>query len=168
MRRHNYESFVGDVPLPRATNAAIQEIVRLAESYRRIALTRAELVSQQETIKPSLFERSVEAPTGPTESEVREALLALDAAVLRLYSLPARLERQLLDYFDGTSAAASAVSSVITSPPTSNLSCHSTNMSRPGTGVPRSMPLPGGLNRARLRWELRLFAPLLGPLGGDE
>lgn len=101
MRRHNYESFVGDVPLPRATNAAIQEIVRLAESYRRIALARAELVGQQETIKPWLFDRTVEAPAGPTESDVREALLALDAAVLRLYGLPARLERQLLDYFRG-------------------------------------------------------------------
>lgn len=35
------------------------------------------------------------------ESAVRQALLAMDAEVLRLYDLPPRLERQLLDLFDG-------------------------------------------------------------------
>lgn len=37
----------------------------------------------------------------PNNAPIREALLALDAEVLRLYDLPSRLERQLLDLFQG-------------------------------------------------------------------
>ena len=37
----------------------------------------------------------------PNDAPIREALLALDAEVLRLYDLPSRLERQLLDLFQG-------------------------------------------------------------------
>ena len=36
-----------------------------------------------------------------SKDAVRQALLALDAEVLRLYDLPPRLERQLLDLFTG-------------------------------------------------------------------
>lgn len=51
--------------------------------------------------------RDVASSTGPlydseaTEEGVRQALLQMDAAVLRAYNLPPRLERQLLDYFTG-------------------------------------------------------------------
>ena len=102
MRRHNYESFLGEIPLPQGNDTAIQEITRLAEDYREIASARAELAIQLE-MKPHrpLFEQSVNDPTGPTDSEVCQALITLDAAVLRLYNLPAKLERQLLDYFRG-------------------------------------------------------------------
>jgi hypothetical protein len=37
----------------------------------------------------------------PSNSKIRAALLTLDAEVLKLYGLPVRLERQLLDYFRG-------------------------------------------------------------------
>ena len=36
----------------------------------------------------------------PTDSEVRAALVRMDAEVLKLYDLPPRLERQLLDLFE--------------------------------------------------------------------
>src|SRR5947208_2509303 len=36
-----------------------------------------------------------------SENNVKQALLALDAEVLKLYDLPPRLERQLLDLFTG-------------------------------------------------------------------
>ena len=38
---------------------------------------------------------------GPTKDNIKQALLRMDAEVLRLYDLPPRLERQLLDLFDG-------------------------------------------------------------------
>ena len=93
MRRDNYESYFGEVPLPLTTDAAVQEIVRAAEHYRRIASTRAAVVVQQKTISRSrapLFELPVEGTSGATESDVRKASLALDAAVLRM-SRSARL-----------------------------------------------------------------------------
>src|SRR5947208_13958387 len=36
-----------------------------------------------------------------SENNVKQALLALDAEVLKIYDLPPRLERQLLDLFTG-------------------------------------------------------------------
>ena len=38
---------------------------------------------------------------GPGEETIREALVRMDAAILKLYDLPPRLERQLLDLFEG-------------------------------------------------------------------
>jgi hypothetical protein len=53
--------------------------------------------------------RAIAARTGPgplyepeaTPEGIRQALLQMDAAVLQAYNLPPRLERQLLDFFEG-------------------------------------------------------------------
>ena len=105
MRRHNYERFISEIPIPQASGKDIREVVGLAERYREIALT---LVAENRrghehaATQQSLFDSPPQERTFTSgESEVREALLTLDAAVLRLYRLPMRLERELLDFFNG-------------------------------------------------------------------
>ena len=45
--------------------------------------------------------RRADTPFSANEEDIKKALLALDAAVLRFYDFPPKLERQLLDLFDG-------------------------------------------------------------------
>jgi len=72
------------MPLPQPTTAQRTEIEAAAAAYLRLA------------VPPRAF-----TLTPPDEPAIRRALLDLDAAVLRLYSLPIALERQLLAIFDG-------------------------------------------------------------------
>lgn len=108
MRKHNYEGILGDVPLPLVNQRVIDEVVAAARAYRVLATRRdAEVVADMKAsaTRSNLFATaSPEVPVSP-ESAVRDALLALDAAVLRAYSLPIKLERQLLDYFNGNTRA---------------------------------------------------------------
>lgn len=104
MRKHNYEGILGEVPMPRADASVIESIASMASHYRELALTRVQTVEKLEHAKRGrspLFEQPERIPSGATESEVQEALLALDAAVLRLYDLPPHLEHELLEYFTG-------------------------------------------------------------------
>lgn len=104
MKRDNSESSLGKVPIPRFDAGDIREVVRAAEAYRDLAskcLMPTAQKSKKASHEPSLFEAQSEVREGPTESQVCEALLAMDAAVLKLYGLPVRLERQLLDHFRG-------------------------------------------------------------------
>lgn len=75
-----------------------QQIQAAAARYRALAIAKA----KAKPAPADLFTPSA-APTGsvPTDADVRAALLAMDAAVLRAYDLPPRLERQLLDLFTG-------------------------------------------------------------------
>ena len=105
MRRHNYERFISDIPIPQASDKDVREVVRLATNYREIALN---LVAKNRrdpkhvAAQQPLFDSPPQERTFATsETAVREALLALDAAVLRLYRLPMRLERELLEFFSG-------------------------------------------------------------------
>jgi hypothetical protein len=103
-RRHNLEGILRGVPIPRAGEQDIDRVQRAAQYYRDLAVSRASLVRKEATSRrrhAPLFEGPVSSPGGPSEKEVRDALMAMDAAVLRLYALPARLERQLLDHFRG-------------------------------------------------------------------
>lgn len=84
MKRHVLTRLLRRVPLPRATRSQIEHVEDAARGYLR------ELVAHDE-ILTSL----------PDEDESRRLLLQVDAQVLRLYELPARLERQLLDLFRG-------------------------------------------------------------------
>ena len=95
---------LADIPLPRIDAESVQTIVKLAEAYRAMAQQQAATIAKPRAgsrRERSLYEEPEDVPAGPADSDVRQALLALDAAMLRLYDLPPRLERQLLDYFAG-------------------------------------------------------------------
>ena len=72
------------MPFPCRWNAHAVAIEQAALRYRQVATSVGPLFNASST------------PEG-----VRQALLAMDAAVLRAYDLPPRLERQLLDLFTG-------------------------------------------------------------------
>ncbi|MCC6227735.1 MAG: N-6 DNA methylase [Phycisphaerales bacterium] len=103
MRKHNYEGILGDVPLPLTNQRAVDDVVSAARTYRELATKRdAEVVANKKAAatRSTLFATpSPEVSLSP-ESAVRDALLNLDAAVLRAYALPIKLERQLFDYFN--------------------------------------------------------------------
>ncbi len=104
MKRDNAEGAIADIPIPRFGAHGIRTVIRLANAYREVATQRAMTLAAQQAAsrrRVPLFEQPADIHDSRTDSEVREALLALDAAVLRLYALPVRLERQLLDYFRG-------------------------------------------------------------------
>ncbi len=86
------------MPVPARSPAHEATIEHAAARYRAVAIAKA----KAKTAPTNLFTPSTPA-TGPvpTDAEVRAALLAMDAAVLRAYDLPPRLERQLLDLFTG-------------------------------------------------------------------
>lgn len=105
MKRDNSETSLADLPLPRAN--LLRESSRLesaAKQYMGLASSRAASIHAKASNKKHsapLFEAPTPVAMGPTDAQVREALLTLDAETIRLYSLPAKLERQLLDYFSG-------------------------------------------------------------------
>ncbi|HUW82384.1 MAG TPA: N-6 DNA methylase [Phycisphaerae bacterium] len=74
-----------DFPLLTVTSERAQAIEGAASTY----LSAAEAAAHAALVSPEL------------EQRIQHALLALDAEVLRLYDLPPRLERRLLDLFQG-------------------------------------------------------------------
>ncbi|MGC8540549.1 MAG: HsdM family class I SAM-dependent methyltransferase [Phycisphaerae bacterium] len=82
--RHVLAGTIEKMPIPSASRRGIDAVVQAAKEYLAVA-------------KPA---------GGPTwgeqnEMAVKNALLRMDAEVLRLYDLPPRLERQVLDIFSG-------------------------------------------------------------------
>jgi hypothetical protein len=104
MRKHNYEGILADVPLPFPSQHSIDEVVLAAQIYRDLASKREAEVAEKhkaDVARGQLFEApSLQVSVSP-EAAVIDALINLDASVLRAYALPVRLERQLLDYFNG-------------------------------------------------------------------
>lgn len=86
------------MPVPHRSPSHEAAIEHAAARYRALAIAK----SKAKPAPSDLFTPNT-AATGPvpTDAEVRAALLAMDAAVLRAYDLPPRLERQLLDLFAG-------------------------------------------------------------------
>lgn len=86
------------MPVPTRSPAHESAIEQAARRYRTLAIAKA----AAKPVPTDLFNQSAPS-TGqmPTDAEVRAALLEMDAAVLRAYDLPPRLERQLLDLFTG-------------------------------------------------------------------
>lgn len=83
MQKHNYDSLIGEIPLPIGWREHVVEVSNAAKRYI-------------EKVTPDgLF-----TLVADQDEEVTELLLALDAAVLRAYGLPVRLERVLLDLFN--------------------------------------------------------------------
>lgn len=115
-KRHTLAKEWRAMPLPDPTIIQKAEIEAAAKAYLELATARRDEHVRRKSVSsrrrsqrrpsghsgPSLF-GSEEPQTGITsdESVIRAALLRLDAEVLKLYDLPPRLERQLLDLFTG-------------------------------------------------------------------
>ena len=84
MQKHIYDGLIAAMPLPKHWEEQVRPIVDAANAY----------IAVVEASESALFQPD-------TKNEVKQALLALDALVLKLYDLPPRLERQLLDRFTG-------------------------------------------------------------------
>jgi hypothetical protein len=85
--RHVTKTTLSRLPLPREVSAH-QEVVAKLVAGLRSHLAEAE-------------NQNVLMRQAPWQKKARELLLAVDAAVLRAYDLPPRLERALLDAFSG-------------------------------------------------------------------
>ena len=81
-RRDNVVGVLRQLPVPNASESQIRGVVLAASSYLETARTLGDTLSN-----------------GPGQCRLRELLLKLDAEVLRLYCLPARMERTMLDIF---------------------------------------------------------------------
>ena len=80
--RHNLPGVLGQMPVPPWTRAEHESITQLVSEYHRLAET---------------------GDLRQASSSLRRAALQIDALVLRMYDLPPRLEREVLDLFAGQS-----------------------------------------------------------------
>jgi len=95
-----------DVATVTAAAIAYRELARLQQAIAHNTRTtgprpgRTAIRAKDATHEPKLFDDAQGTSNGvPEESKVLNALMQLDAAVLKLYRLPPRLERRLLDQF---------------------------------------------------------------------
>ena len=84
MKRDVMAGTMRRMPVPRFTESTARRIVEAVRAY-------LDLARQTEGFMQ----------VAPSDESIRQALLRMDAEVLRLYDLPPRLERQLLDLFEG-------------------------------------------------------------------
>lgn len=83
-KRHNIVNTIRETPIPKADSDAIARIQQAARTYLA-------------AVAPN------DVPNRQVAPEIkRELMLRVDAEVLRLYQLPPRLERELLDLFAGS------------------------------------------------------------------
>ncbi len=85
MERHNLAKVVRRVPVPPCDESALHRLNNLVNQY-------FDLFSASE----DLF------TTGIGVDDAKRCMLAIDAEVMRLYDLPPKLERQVLDLFNGS------------------------------------------------------------------
>ena len=85
MKRNILRATLGALPVPRLSPPGARRVSQAAEAYLQFVRRDPDQV--------------LVAPPDP--SRARALLLALDAEVLRLYDLPPRLERQVLDHLSG-------------------------------------------------------------------
>ena len=83
-KRQTLAGTLRTLPLPTAPTGQVDSVIRAAKAYLELA---------RQTEEPMRFP--------PPEEGIKQALVRMDAEVLRLYDLPPRLERQLLDLFEG-------------------------------------------------------------------
>jgi hypothetical protein len=84
LKRNILAGEMREAPVPTATPSGVERVARAAAEYLA-HMARPDLPLQAE----------------PDTAHAKRLLLTVDAEVLRLYDLPPRLERQLLDLFDG-------------------------------------------------------------------
>lgn len=84
LKRHTFDGLLKTMPIPKDTMEQWGIIEAAAAAYMAVAKSSESAFMQSDK-----------------KSDVKQALLAIDAEVLKLYDLPPRLERQLLDLFTG-------------------------------------------------------------------
>jgi N-6 DNA methylase len=83
MQKHNYDGLISKLPLPISWEDHVRPVEEAARAYLQV-------------VKPS----EAFALRADNEGEACEALLAMDAAVMRAYGLSVRLERAVLELFN--------------------------------------------------------------------
>ncbi|MFN0010189.1 MAG: class I SAM-dependent DNA methyltransferase [Phycisphaerales bacterium] len=102
MQRDNADGDLADIPMPPISSAGVAAVVAAATRYCEVALANERAATAKAALRRKeapLFESEAADAPSTVGGDIRMALLELDAAVLRLYGLPLRLERQLLDFF---------------------------------------------------------------------
>lgn len=93
LKRDNTKQIIERVPVPEASEADIRRVTGTAKAYLDAA---SGFDEKCDVNAPGLFDQK---SPGVDADTLCRLLLAVDAEVLRLYSLPASAERQLLDLF---------------------------------------------------------------------
>ena len=86
MERHNASGIMLSMPVPQVTSHDIERLNALVSEYFSLSKQQGRFMSGEEDA---------------LKQKRKECLLKIDAEVLRLYDLPPRLEKQLLDFFAG-------------------------------------------------------------------
>jgi len=84
LKRHVLVGTIRDMPVPRASDGDIQAVTEAALAYIRMVAPTEDLLRAE-----------------ADSAAARDLLMRMDAEVLRLYELPPRTERRLLDLFAG-------------------------------------------------------------------
>jgi len=84
MERHNLEGTVRRIPVPNYNKEAFEKIKQLVGDYFALDAGRDQFLVGE-----------------PNKKEVKRKLLSIDAEVMRLYDLPPKMEKRLLDLFQG-------------------------------------------------------------------
>jgi hypothetical protein len=84
MERHNLETTIRNIPLPNCGKEELERISRLVRDYFGLDGAEAQVLSME-----------------PDRKELKQSLLLIDAELMRLYDLPPKMEKRLLDLFQG-------------------------------------------------------------------
>jgi hypothetical protein len=84
MERHNLSGTIREIPIPACARAATQELEELVAEYF------------------ALMEKEGSVLGGDIRSQAKHLLLRIDAEVMRLYDLPPKMEKRVLDLFQGS------------------------------------------------------------------
>jgi len=84
MERDNLESTIRDIPLPECNSSDLQNLKRLVQEYFALYQENKEILKSE-----------------PSQKEAKKRMLAIDVEIMRLYDLPPKLEKHLLNLFNG-------------------------------------------------------------------
>jgi type I restriction-modification system DNA methylase subunit len=84
MERHNLESTVRNIPVPNYDRAGFDRIRQLVSDYFALDAGKDSILRAE-----------------PSDDHLRKILLQIDAEVMRLYDLPPKMEKRVLDLFQG-------------------------------------------------------------------
>jgi hypothetical protein len=94
MKRDNTQAIISRIPVPKTSKQERARVVAAAKAYLAATPRFDETLDPDAPPLPGLH---VTSQGNVHRGELRSLLLAIDAEVLRLYDLPARAERKLLD-----------------------------------------------------------------------
>lgn len=100
MKRDNTQAIISGIPVPKTSERERARVTDAAKAYLAAAPGFDETA---DPAAPRLPGFDVTSEGSVDRGKLRSLLLAIDAEVLRLYDLPARAERQLLDSLSGYS-----------------------------------------------------------------